>query len=166
MTIEQIFNIFNELEKDKFELFNLSNQFELKIKLGALEKEKELTIFLEPKSEPKEEIIQILINNLNNQACRIESLEKEIKYLLGQKKPGEKPDKEKTENNIQRIDKSIINIGANNKNISIKECIKPPFLKPKDKVAIVSPAGAIDPSLIDSACTILISWGLVPIIGT
>ena len=42
----------------------------------------------------------------------------------------------------------------------------PKFLKPKDRVAIVSPAGAVDADLIDGACQTLISWGLVPVVGS
>ncbi|MBR0502496.1 MAG: LD-carboxypeptidase [Paludibacteraceae bacterium] len=49
--------------------------------------------------------------------------------------------------------------------MAVKDCIRPAFLRPKDKVAIVSPAGAVDPALIDGACATLISWGLVPVVG-
>ena len=37
----------------------------------------------------------------------------------------------------------------------------PPFLKSGDKVAIVSPAGAIDAELVDGAIDVLESWGLI-----
>lgn len=36
----------------------------------------------------------------------------------------------------------------------------PPFLNPDDLVVILSPSGAIDPQLIDSACQTITSWGL------
>jgi muramoyltetrapeptide carboxypeptidase len=46
-----------------------------------------------------------------------------------------------------------------------KSCVFPAFLQKKDKVAIVSPSGSVDPELIDGACSTLISWGLVPVVG-
>lgn len=49
--------------------------------------------------------------------------------------------------------------------MAVKDCVRPAFLRPKDKVAIVSPSGAVDPALIDGACKTLISWGLVPVVG-
>ncbi len=49
--------------------------------------------------------------------------------------------------------------------MAAKKCVMPAFLRPKDKVVIVSPSGAVDPSLIDGACATLISWGLVPVVG-
>lgn len=42
----------------------------------------------------------------------------------------------------------------------------PRLLKPKDRVAIVSPAGAVEPDLIDGACSTLIAWGYVPVVGS
>lgn len=41
----------------------------------------------------------------------------------------------------------------------------PPFLKPYDKVAIVSPAGNIDKKYIDGAVKILADWGLCPVVS-
>ncbi|MBO4804971.1 MAG: LD-carboxypeptidase [Paludibacteraceae bacterium] len=43
--------------------------------------------------------------------------------------------------------------------------IRPPYLKVGDKVAIVSPAGAVSPDLIDGAAETLRSWGFVPVLG-
>lgn len=43
---------------------------------------------------------------------------------------------------------------------------RPPYLHPGDKVALVSPAGAIDAGYISDAVTILRAWGLEPVIGT
>ena len=43
--------------------------------------------------------------------------------------------------------------------------MKPPYLQYGDKIAIISPSGNIDSSLIDNAAGILESWGLVPVIG-
>lgn len=43
--------------------------------------------------------------------------------------------------------------------------IKPKYLKKGDKIAIVSPAGAVDPELIDGACARLHKWGFVPQVG-
>lgn len=42
---------------------------------------------------------------------------------------------------------------------------KPPYLKAGDKVAIVSPAGAVVPELIDEAAETLRSWGYQPVLG-
>lgn len=41
----------------------------------------------------------------------------------------------------------------------------PPFLNYGDKIAIVSPAGAVDPTLIDGACDTIRSYGFSPILG-
>ena len=41
----------------------------------------------------------------------------------------------------------------------------PPFLKPGDKVAIVSPSGAVDKQYIDGAVKVLSDWKLIPVIG-
>lgn len=95
--MKEIFNDLNDLEKDKFELCNSSNKFELRIKYQILKKLKELTISLEPKSEPKEETIQRLLNKVEQQTNRIEYLEKEIKTLLEQKEKGKQPKKENEE---------------------------------------------------------------------
>jgi muramoyltetrapeptide carboxypeptidase len=43
--------------------------------------------------------------------------------------------------------------------------MKPPYLQYGDKIAIISPSGDIDPTLIDNAAKILESWDLVPVIG-
>lgn len=43
--------------------------------------------------------------------------------------------------------------------------IRPPYLKEGDKVAIVSPSGAVAPELVDGAAEVLVSWGLVPVLG-
>ena len=43
---------------------------------------------------------------------------------------------------------------------------RPPFLRPGDKVALISPAGFIDAHYIDEALPILRAWGLKPIVGT
>lgn len=42
---------------------------------------------------------------------------------------------------------------------------RPPYLQPGDKVAIVSPAGAIAEEYITTGVEVLRSWELVPIIG-
>ena len=41
----------------------------------------------------------------------------------------------------------------------------PPFLQPNDKIAIISPSGIIDASLIDNAARRLSGWDLQPVIG-
>lgn len=41
----------------------------------------------------------------------------------------------------------------------------PPFLKPGDKIAIVSPSGAVDKQYIDGAVKVLSDWKLVPVVG-
>lgn len=42
---------------------------------------------------------------------------------------------------------------------------RPPYLQPGDKVAVISPAGAIEPSTIEDAIKTLRSWELEPVIG-
>ncbi|MGL5683173.1 MAG: S66 peptidase family protein [Marinifilaceae bacterium] len=42
---------------------------------------------------------------------------------------------------------------------------RPPHLKPGDKVALISPAGAMDSSYMPYALTVLQEWGLEPVIG-
>lgn len=43
--------------------------------------------------------------------------------------------------------------------------ILPKYLKNGDKIAIVSPAGPVDPDLVDGACARLHKWGFVPQVG-
>lgn len=43
--------------------------------------------------------------------------------------------------------------------------IIPPFLRKGDKVAIVSPASAVNPDYVDGACRVLEEWGYVPVVG-
>lgn len=43
--------------------------------------------------------------------------------------------------------------------------LRPPYLQSGDNVALVSPAGVIDPQYIDHAVEVLRSWGLNPIVG-
>lgn len=43
--------------------------------------------------------------------------------------------------------------------------ILPKYLKKGDKIAIVSPAGPVDPDLVDGACARLHKWGFVPQVG-
>ncbi|MFA6883869.1 MAG: LD-carboxypeptidase [Paludibacteraceae bacterium] len=42
---------------------------------------------------------------------------------------------------------------------------RPSFLKVGDKVAIVSPSGAVDPDFIDGAAALLRAWGFCPVLG-
>ena len=42
---------------------------------------------------------------------------------------------------------------------------RPPYLKQGDKIAIVSPSGAVDPTYIDGAVKMLTSWQLKPVIS-
>lgn len=44
--------------------------------------------------------------------------------------------------------------------------IIPPFLQKGDKVAIVSPASAVNPDYVDGAAQMLLQWGYEPVIGT
>ncbi|MCR5498274.1 MAG: LD-carboxypeptidase [Paludibacteraceae bacterium] len=43
--------------------------------------------------------------------------------------------------------------------------VQPRYLKKGDKIAIVAPAGAVDPALIDGACARLHKWGFVAQVG-
>ena len=42
---------------------------------------------------------------------------------------------------------------------------RPPYLQPGDQVAVISPAGAIEPAVIEAAVKTLRSWELEPVIG-
>ena len=42
---------------------------------------------------------------------------------------------------------------------------RPPYLQPGDQVAVISPAGAIEPAVIEEAVKTLRSWELEPVIG-
>ena len=122
-TMEELFKVINDLEKENFELLNSSNQFKLKIKIRVLKKVKELVITLEKKSQSKEEIIQLLLKEVNNQTKKIELLEKELKNLSELKKKREnlekgnkeKQEKENEENTFPDIDISKVKIQRKNK---------------------------------------------------
>ena len=80
-SMEEVFTILKDLEKDKFEMINSSNELKLKIMIKVLKKVKELYITLVPKSQSKEEIIQYLLSKANDNKKKIEALEKEFKDL-------------------------------------------------------------------------------------
>ena len=107
-TMEELFNALNELEKDKFELLNSSNKFELKIKFKVLKKFKELSISLEPKSESKADIIQSLLNQVEHQTRRIEFLENELKNQLEQHRKGRTLQNEKEEKPAKKIEEKPV----------------------------------------------------------
>ena len=41
-----------------------------------------------------------------------------------------------------------------------EKLIQPPFLKPKDKVAIISPSGVVDQEKVLNAILVIEAWGL------
>lgn len=43
--------------------------------------------------------------------------------------------------------------------------LRPSYLQPGDKVALISPAGIISPEVVNHATALLQSWGLVPVVG-
>ena len=129
-TMEEIFNALNDLEKDKFELSNLSDKPELKIKFKVIKKIKELNISLESKSETKNEIIQRLFQQIIEHKKRIENLQIEIKNLskLKNKEKEDREEKEekeeKEENNFQEIDITQVKIQRKNQLLKNNEQVK------------------------------------------
>ena len=73
-TMEELFNILKDIEKEKFELVNSSNKYNLKILIKVLKKEKELNIPLEKKSQSNEEILQYILKEVNIIDKQIEDL--------------------------------------------------------------------------------------------
>ena len=63
-SMEELFNILKDIEKEKFELVNSSNKYNLKILIKVLKKEKELNIPLEKKSHSNKEILQYILNEV------------------------------------------------------------------------------------------------------
>jgi len=94
-SMEEIFNVLNDIEKDKFEIINLSNQFQLKIMIKVLKKLKELSFILKPKSQSKSEIIQNLLSIAISNTKRIDILEKQIKEFREQLKAKAQKEEEK-----------------------------------------------------------------------
>ena len=94
-SMEEIFNVLNDIEKDKFEIINLSNQFQLKIMIKVLKKLKELSFILKPKSQSKSEIIQNLLSIAISNTKRIDILEKQIKEFREHLKKPKKKKKRK-----------------------------------------------------------------------
>ena len=85
-SMEEIFNVLNEVEKDKFELVNSSNQYKLKIMIQVIKKMKELNIPLEHKSPSNMEILQYLLTRVKTNQNQIEHLENELHNLRELKK--------------------------------------------------------------------------------
>ena len=94
-SMEEIFNVLNDIEKDKFEIINSSNQLKLKIMIKVIKKLKELSIILEPKSQSKSEIIQNLLSLVIKNKKRLDILEKKIKEFRDQLKAKTKKKKKK-----------------------------------------------------------------------
>ena len=95
-SMEELFTILKEIEKDKFEIINSSDKYDLKISIQVLKKVKELNIHLEKKSQSNSEILQFLLNEVKTQEKQIEKLEKELSNLRElQKKEKERKEKEK-----------------------------------------------------------------------
>ena len=44
-------------------------------------------------------------------------------------------------------------------------CIRPDFLKPGDKIALVSPSYRNDSTAVDTAAIVLREWGYEPVVG-
>ena len=97
-TMEELFNILNEVGKEKFELRNSSNQYNLKISIRVLKKDKELNILLNPKSLSNMEIIQHLLSKVKTNENKIQILEKELQNIHELKAKLEQIKKEKEEN--------------------------------------------------------------------
>ena len=85
-SMEEIFNVLNDVEKDKFELVNSSNQYKLKILIKVIKKMKELNIPLEHKSPSNMEILQYLLTQVKTNQNQIEHLENELHNLRELKK--------------------------------------------------------------------------------
>ena len=94
-SIEELFTILKDIEKDKFEMINFSDKYNLKISIQVLKKEKELNIPLEKKSHSNTEIIQFLLNEVKIQQKQIAMLEKELLTITRTNKKKEKENKEK-----------------------------------------------------------------------
>ena len=80
-SMEELFNILKDIEKEKFEIVNSSNKYNLKILIKILKKEKELNIPLEKKSQSNAEILQFILKEIKIQEKQIESLEKKMPIL-------------------------------------------------------------------------------------
>jgi hypothetical protein len=102
-SMEEIFNVLNDVEKDKFELVNSSNQYKLKIMIQVIKKMKELNIPLEHKSPSNMEILQYLLTRVKTNQNQIEHLENELHNLRELKNKEEEENKGK-EINFPDID--------------------------------------------------------------
>ena len=80
-SMEELFNILKEIEKEKFELVNSYNKYNLKILIKVLKKEKELNIPLEKKSHSNKEILHYILNEVKIPDKQREDLEKNIQIL-------------------------------------------------------------------------------------
>jgi len=102
-SMEEIFNVLNDVEKDKFELVNSSNQYKLKILIKVIKKMKELNIPLEHKSPSNMEILQYILAQVKTNQNQIEHLENELHNLRELKNKEEEENKGK-EINFPDID--------------------------------------------------------------
>ena len=102
-SMEEIFNVLNDVEKDKFELVNSSNQYKLKILIKVIKKMKELNIPLEHKSPSNMEILQYILAQVKANQNQIEHLENELHNLRELKNKEEEENKGK-EINFPDID--------------------------------------------------------------
>ena len=103
-SMEELFTILKDIEKDKFELINSSDKYNLKISIQVLKKIKELNIHLEKKSQSNSEIIQFLLNEVKTQEKRIEMIEKELPGIREIKNKEKKRKEKEKEYYLKDID--------------------------------------------------------------
>ena len=124
-SMEEIFSVLNDIEKDKFEIINSSNQLKLKIMIKVIKKLKELSIILEPKSQSKSEIIQNLLSLVIKNKKRLDILEKQIKEfsdkLKAKTKKKEEEKKLKEAQNKKEKEKEEANQKSNTPKIELSK---------------------------------------------
>ena len=118
-SMEELFTILKDIEKDKFELINASDKYNLKISIQVLKKIKELNIHLEKKSQSNSEILQFLLNEVKTQEKQIEMLEKELASLRELKK--KENERKKKEKEYYSINIDITKMKIQRKNNIIEE---------------------------------------------
>ena len=84
-SMKDIFAILEDLKDDKFQIIKEVNKYKLNILIKVLKKEKPLIIDIAEVTQPKNDIIQLLIKKVQSNKKRIKYIEKEIKNLNDKK---------------------------------------------------------------------------------
>ena len=80
-TMKELFEIFQELKDEKFQIKKEGDKYKLIITIKVLNKEKTLSIDLKEVTQSEDDLIKFLVQTVKSQEERITNLENELKKI-------------------------------------------------------------------------------------